>query len=350
MTEKKLLIIVGARPQFIKHTAAELAFKYRYKLVSIHTGQHYDRNMSDIFYEQLKISPPDYLLNIGSESHGIQTGLMMQKIEPIVIKENPNAIIVYGDTNSTLAGALVGAKLNIPIIHIEAGLRGYNNLLPEEINRVITDKVSTLLFTPTQQGVKNLVKENIKEGVYEVGDIMCDMVRIARELNIINKKADYDKYYYVTIHRPYNTDDKKRLFKILELINSLDLPVYFSLHPRTKSKIELFGGNFSDYNRITFLDPLPYFENLQMQYNSKAVITDSGGVQKEAYILKKKCITIRSETEWTETLSNNWNILIFDDLSLIKSSLAKSPGAYKEDIYGDGRAAEKMLKIIELVI
>ncbi|NNE99529.1 MAG: UDP-N-acetylglucosamine 2-epimerase (non-hydrolyzing) [Pyrinomonadaceae bacterium] len=347
MQNQKLAVVIGARPQFIKHAPVEIAFKKFFNLVSIHTGQHYDKNMSDIFFEQLKIDEPNYLLNVGSGSHGVQTGIMMQKLEPIIENENPKGIVLYGDTNSTLAGALVGAKLNIPIIHIEAGLRSYNNMIPEEINRVVTDRVSSILFTPGMNAVENLARENIVNGVHNVGDVMCDMIRIAREMSIIKKLDSYESYYYATIHRPYNTDIKERIFDILRTFDELDLPVIFSLHPRTRAKVGFFEGDLERYSNISFVEPLPYFENLQMISNAKAVVTDSGGIHKEAYLLQKQCVTIRSETEWTETLHNGWNTLVFDDLRLVESSLNELPGDYKNDVYGDGKASEKMLEIVK---
>jgi UDP-GlcNAc3NAcA epimerase len=341
---KKILAIIGARPQFIKHAPIELAFKGKLNLISIHTGQHYDENMSKIFFDQLKMSKPDYMLQIGSAGHGVQTGKMMMEIEPIMLGEKPDAVLVYGDTNSTLAGALVAAKLNIPVIHLEAGLRSYNREMPEEINRVLTDHVSKLLLVPTGSAVENLKKEGITENVFLTGDVMCDMLIIAKER--LRDEEITAPYCYVTIHRPYNTDAKDRLKEVLNSLQKLTVKVKFALHPRTANKMEEFGLSISDYSNIEFLPPVSYFENIQLQSKAKAVITDSGGIQKEAYLLKVKCITIRPETEWVETLNNKWNELAYDRLDQLENIINNTPGAYSEGIYGDGRAAEQIADII----
>ena len=342
---KKIVIIVGARPQFIKHAAIEIATREFFDIVTIHTGQHYDKNMSDIFFNELNIKPPTYTLSIGSSNHGKQTGQMMIEIEAIIENEKPDMVLVYGDTNSTLAGALVASKLHIPVAHVESGLRSYNNKMPEEINRVLTDHVSGLLFCPTSTAFKNLESEGFKKNIYNVGDVMYDMIRISKEKGIV-KIDNTTGFYFATIHRPYNTDTQERLSEILAALNSLDLKVIFSLHPRTKSKMAGWSLLESSFENIKFIDPASYFECLNYQYNSKAVITDSGGIQKEAYILKKKCITIRTETEWIETLTSGWNTLVFDDLTNLKGILNKEPGSYINDIYGNGNAAEKMVNLI----
>lgn len=346
---KKILAVIGARPQFIKHAPIEIAAKGQFDLVSIHTGQHYDDNMSKIFFDQLNIVEPAYMLETGSAGHGVQTGRMMAEIEPIVQTEQPDFILVYGDTNSTLAGALVGAKLNIPIIHIEAGLRSFNKTMPEEINRVLTDHVSSLLLVPTEGAIENLQREGITQNVYKTGDVMCDMVHIARkEADINTEKAG--AYYYATIHRPYNTDRVEQLTGILEGLNGLNHPVKFALHPRTKNKMEAYGLNPEQFENIDFLPPVSYFENIALQAGALAIITDSGGIQKEAYILKRKCITIRPETEWTETLESGWNTLAYDKLDQLSILVEEAPGAYVEGIYGDGKASQEIIGIISSYI
>ena len=343
---KKILAIIGARPQFIKHAPIEIAARGKINIVSIHTGQHYDDNMSKIFFEQLKMTTPKYHLHIGSHSHGIQTGRMMEGIEPIVLEEKPDAILVYGDTNSTLAGALVGAKLHIPIIHIEAGLRSFNRQMPEEINRVLTDHVSALLFVPTDQAVKNLEKEGITENVYRVGDVMCDMVLLALKRKLVEQTKNGSPYFYATIHRPYNTDAPDRLKYVLDALNNLNYPVKLALHPRTKNKMKTLGLPEDSFKNIRFLPPVSYFKNIAYQANAEAVLTDSGGMQKEAYILKKKCITIRKETEWLETLQHGWNTLAFKDLSILSDLIEKQPGKYCAGVYGDGKASEEIVGIV----
>ncbi len=333
---KKILAIIGARPQFIKHAPIELAMKDKAQLVTIHTGQHYDERMSQIFFDELKMTPPKYQLNVGSATHGVQTGKMMAEIDKILLDEKPDAVLVYGDTNSTLAGALCASKLHIPVIHIEAGLRSFNKKMPEELNRVLTDHVSNLLFAPTNHAVANLEDEGITENVYKSGDVMCDMALIAKE-RVKNQSSS--PYILVTIHRPYNTDDKVRITEILTQLNALGTPVKFPMHPRTKNLLATFGISMEDFQNIEVLTPQSYFDTIELLANCSCLVTDSGGMQKEAYILEKQCVTIRSETEWVETLENGWNQLIFDDLSQLAPSIRKEPGQYTPNIYGDGTAA-----------
>jgi UDP-N-acetylglucosamine 2-epimerase len=250
-------------------------------------------------------------------------------------------MIVYGDTNSTLAAALAASKLNIPIAHIEAGLRSYNRTMPEEINRVLTDHLSSLLLVPSEVSVNNLKKEGITQGVEITGDIMMDILRISTEKNVVSKPVDH-AYYYATIHRPYNTDLPERMSQILTEMNSLDKPVYFAIHPRTSSLLEKYGMNFSDFNNIKFIEPQSYIGNLGYLLNADRIITDSGGLQKEAWFVKKPCVTLRPETEWVETLDNQWNVLVFEDLSQLKEAISTTPGAYNDGVFGDGHAAEKI--------
>lgn len=338
----KILAIIGARPQFIKHAPIELAVPKDVELKSIHTGQHYDSNMSQVFFDQLNMRKPDYMLEVGSHSHGMQTGKIMIDLEDILQDEEPDAVIVYGDTNSTLAGALVAAKLNIPVVHVEAGMRSYNKSMPEEINRICTDHISLLLLVSTPKAAECLAGEGIKEGVFIVGDVMADMVCIALKKEIIGEGVDKDKYYYATIHRPYNTDEESRLKDILGAFNGLKHPVFFAIHPRTAARMEAFKLVRENYPNIRFMEPVSYFENLNYMANAQGVITDSGGMQKEAYLLKLKCVTIRSETEWVETLEGGWNTLVFEDLNSLGEVLESPPGAYQQGVYGDGHAAEAM--------
>ena len=323
----------------------QLELQKYFKALTIHTGQHYDKNMSDVFFNELHIPSPDFLFNIGgSKPQGEQTGIMMTEIEKVCMLEKPDAFLIYGDTNSTLAGALVGAKMSIPIIHIEAGLRSYNRSMPEEVNRIVADEFSTLLFCPTQQAIENLTKEGIRhQGIFLSGDVMCDTLQLVKDKI---KKLCEEPYYFITLHRPYNTDDKNRLVKILDELNNLDKLIIFPIHPRAVSRMNTFGLDRNDYKNIRFIEPVGYVESLSYQKYSDAVITDSGGMQKEAYMLEKKCITIRSETEWTETLNNGWNTLVFDHIPDIKSELKRSPGKYIPDIYGTGKAAKEIVEMI----
>lgn len=344
----KIIAIIGARPQFIKHFPFEMACREKVELITIHTGQHYDANMSDVFFDQLKMARPDYTLRVGSGAHGEQTGKMMIEIERIIQKTDPDGVVVYGDTNSTLAGALVASKSHIPLFHIEAGLRSFNKKMPEEINRVLTDHVSDLLFVPSKVAVQNLKNEGVEKGVHEVGDIMKDLVKHLIKNDLINDhsiaKCDF---YYTTIHRPYNTDKKERLRALLEVLDGLNKRVIFSLHPRTKNLAKIYGLNLDLYTNISFIEPQPYFSNLNYLLNCSALITDSGGMQKEAYWLKKKCITIRTETEWTETLLNGANTIIFDNLNLIQRELNKKSESWDDTLYGEGDSSTKM--VIEII-
>jgi UDP-GlcNAc3NAcA epimerase len=342
----KIIAIIGARPQFIKHFPFEKAAEGRFDLITIHTGQHYDNNMSEIFFTQLKMKKPNYTLQAGGGNHGAQTGAMMIEIEKIVEKEKPDGFVVYGDTNSTLAGALVASKLHIPIFHIEAGLRSYNQEMPEEINRVLTDHISSILFTPSDIAVKNLEHEGISKGVHLVGDIMKDLVKIVQNENIIAQRPLELPYYYVTIHRPYNTDYPERLKLVLQNLNDLEKKVVMALHPRTRNLMKKFKINPNGFSNIKFIEPQSYFTNLTFLAHCDGLITDSGGMQKEAYWLKKKCTTIRKETEWIETVELNGNHLVFEDLSEIEKILKDIPENWKDDLYGDGLTSKKIVDLI----
>lgn len=345
--KRKIVVVIGARPQFIKHAPFEIEAKKVFDVVTIHTGQHYDPNMSQIFFEELGMEKPHHLLNAGGGSHGDQTGRMLKEIEPILLQEKPDFLLVYGDTNSTIAGALAAAKLHIPVIHIEAGLRSFNKSMPEEINRILTDHISDLLFTSTPTAVENLNNEGISNQVFLVGDIMSDAVSLAVEFNKLRSSIIEEEYYFVTVHRPYNTDHKDRFLNLLNILNSLDKKIVFPIHPRTRNLSQSFGVDLNEYTNIHFCDPLSYFDNIMYLENAKHAITDSGGLQKEAYILKTPCITVRSETEWVETLSEGWNVLVFDNLDQIPTLLERQVGAHNSKLYGDGLAAKEIVEIIK---
>lgn len=328
---------MGARPQFIKHAPVSKELKKHFVLKTIHTGQHYDFRLSEIFFKELNMDEPDFLLKIGSHTHGIQTGLMLMEIEKVLLIEKPKVVLVYGDTNSTLAGAIAASKLGILIAHVEAGLRGFNRDLPEEINRILTDHVSTFLFAPTKNSVQNLKNEGIVENVFLCGDVMLDSILLAKKL-IGN--VEEGNFYLVTLHRPYNTDSIERLISILDTINELHFPSVFPIHPRTRVKLEENGIDISKYFNVKFVPPTSYLELVRLQMQAKAVITDSGGVQKEAYILGKRCITLRKETEWGETLIGNWNYLIFNNLEMIGEALKLPLSHYNRGLFGDGKASQ----------
>lgn len=343
----KIITIIGARPQFIKHFSFEKACKGKLELITVHTGQHYDANMSEVFFEQLKMDKPNYMLHVGSGNHGAQTAKMMIDIEKIIEEEKPDGMVVYGDTNSTLAGALIAAKLNIPIFHIEAGLRSYNKEMPEEINRVLTDHISTGLFVPSEIAIQNLKKEGIINGVHNVGDVMKDLVYYVKNNDLIGANSVKVSYFYVTIHRPYNTDDEIRLSYVLNSLNSLDSSVIMAIHPRTSSLMKTFNLKKESYRNISFIEPQSYFDNLTYLNHCKGLITDSGGMQKEAYWLKKKCVTIRKETEWVETLKNGNNTLLFEDLSTIQDILSTEGHLWDENLYGKGYCSDKIVNHIK---
>lgn len=343
---KKIIAVIGARPQFIKHFPLERAADGKLDLLSIHTGQHYDQNMSDVFFDQLGMKKPDYQLSLGGGSHGAQTGAMLTEIEKIILKENPDGVLVYGDTNSTLAGSLAAAKLHIPVFHVESGLRSYNKDMPEEINRIMTDHISSLLFVPSDRAVENLGKEGITEGVCVVGDVMKDIVVFVKQGKHIGDRPLAEKYYYATLHRPYNVDEKERLIKILTKLNNLNHTVVFSAHPRTVKRMADFGINIENYKNVHIIEPQAYFENLTYLNHSEALITDSGGMQKEAYWLEVPCFTIRSETEWVETLESGANQLLFEDLT--KLGIRNRDIVFNKELYGSGNSCVQIVgKIVE---
>ncbi|RDC62969.1 non-hydrolyzing UDP-N-acetylglucosamine 2-epimerase [Adhaeribacter pallidiroseus] len=342
---KTILSIVGARPQFIKHAPVQLQLQQYFNAYTIHTGQHYDANMSQVFINELNIPAPDFMFDIGgSKPQGEQTGIIMTKIEEVCTKVKPDAIVIYGDTNSTLAGALIAVKMHIPLVHIEAGLRSYNRKMPEEVNRIVADEFADLLFCPTQLAVDNIRKEKPdRKGVFLCGDVMCDALQL-----IIDKTTLlFDlPYYFVTLHRPYNTDDQSRMNRILHTLNKLDKKVIFPVHPRTISRLKTYAILPENFPNIHFVDPVGYLESISYQKFAACVLTDSGGIQKEAYMLKKKCITLRSETEWSETLQNGWNTLVFEDIESIPEVINNPCGTYIPNVYGEGTAAEYIAETI----
>lgn len=354
----QVLTIIGARPQFIKAAVLSRYIKDNPQLgvseTIVHTGQHYDQNMSDIFFMEMDIPHPDYNLHIGSGSHGKMTGLMLEKIEELLLELKPDAVLVYGDTNSTLAGALAASKLHIPVAHVEAGLRSFMMAMPEEQNRCLTDHLSTWLFCPTDTAVKNLKKEGIiscaerpsadSKYVGKTGDIMYDATLYYRKKTI---KVDVpDDFILLTIHRAENTDDPMRLKSIVNAINALSEKNFiFPVHPRTKKILAEQRLEFASH--VKLIEPVGYLEMLKYEEACTVVLTDSGGVQKEAFFFKKPCITMRDSTEWVELVDSGWNTLTGADSEKIISALktVKIPGQYSE-LYGDGKTAEKIIEIL----
>ena len=347
----KIITIVGARPQFIKAAPFSREIRKYTEEIIIHTGQHYDKNMSDIFFEELHIPKPKYNLAIGSGSHGKQTGEMLEKIEEVLLKEKPNAVLVYGDTNSTLAGALAASKLLIPVIHIEAGLRSFNKAMPEEQNRILTDHISKLLFCPTETAINNLLSENIKENVFNVGDIMYDAVlyniKLAEEKSDILKKLNLKekKYILATIHRAENTNSYERMKNIVEAFNKSNQKIILPLHPRTIGFLERYNLSFSE--NVKVIEPVGYLDMLLLEKNACRILTDSGGVQKEAYFVNVPCITMRDETEWIETVKYGWNTLVGADYNKILSALQEEFIVKEKPLcFGDGNTSKKISDII----
>jgi len=368
----KIITVIGARPQFIKAAAISraisLAYSDQIKEKIVHTGQHYDENMSDVFFEEMKIPRPDYNLKVGSNTHGRQTASMIKGLEDILIDEKPDGVLTYGDTNSTFAAAVTASKLHIPVIHVEAGLRSFNKMMPEEINRVVCDHVATLLFTPTEAGYYNLLREGFKEisdppysidrpKLFHCGDIVYDnslhYVKLAESNSTLieDEEIDKDNFALVTIHRDNNTDDPKRLTALFDAINTIseeqELQMVMPLHPRTS---KLLKKNLSDKiykavsnnERIKILPAVSYVDMISLEMNSKIVFTDSGGVQKEAYFYKKPIIIMRSETEWVE-LVHNGNAIVADAdkeriISAYNELSVKTDFTYPQ-FYGDGKAA-----------
>ncbi len=333
-----ILSIIGARPQFIKHAPVQRQLQQHFDARTLHTGQHYDAAMSGAFFEELAIPAPDYVLKPApARGHGEQTGRMLAEIERVCMELRPDAVLIYGDTNTTLAGALAAVKLQIPVFHVEAGIRGYNRALPEEVNRVIADTFSTLLFCPTQEAVDNLRREGIAHsGVQLSGDVMCDMLEEVRsQLPPPGGKP----YYYATIHRPYNTDDPARLRRIMNTFNGLHHPVQLPLHPRTAARLDAAQIALNEFSNIQFTGPVSYLASLSAQAGAECVITDSSGVQKEAYMLRRPCVTLRTETEWNDTLKSGWNTLVFEEIERIKELVHSPAGDYEPHMFGNGAAA-----------
>ena len=360
----KITTIIGARPQFIKAAVVNRAVQKHnmggkrpeiHEFI-VHTGQHYDDNMSAVFFRELNIPEPNLNLGIGSGPHGQQTGQMLIRIEEVLLSEKPNWVLVYGDTNSTLAGALAAAKLRIPIAHVEAGLRSFNRGMPEEYNRVLTDHCSDLLFCPTQTAIHNLKNEGITEGVYWVGDVMYDSVlyninlaernsRILEKLNLRPKG-----YALATVHRSENTDEPKRLKSILSALDKIaqnECHVIVPLHPRTRKKLSMSISY--PLNNLVLIDPVSYLDMLLLEKQAKVILTDSGGVQKEAFWFEVPCVTLRNETEWFETVEAGWNFLAgTDNLSIIKAFNAASDSVLKTPpkFFGDGNASNLILQYL----
>lgn len=348
----KVLTIVGARPQFIKAAPVSRVLRGRHQEFLLHTGQHYDDEMSDLFFRQLEIPTPDLNLEVGSGRHGAQTGAMLPGIESVAIDERPDWLLVYGDTNSTLAGALVGAKLHIRVAHVEAGLRSFDRRMPEEVNRVVADHLSSLLLCPTGVAVSNLSREGITLGVEVVGDVMYDAflqnLEVARQTCRIlgDLSLDRNGYQLLTMHRAENVDMPQLVASVLQGVGESGKRVIFPAHPRTRASLKSAALNVPD--NLTLIDPVGFLEMLVLEENAEAIVTDSGGVQKEAYFAGRPCITLRSTTEWTETVTAGWNLLVGTDAAAIAAAMRDfRPAGERPLFFGDGHAAEHVVEALE---
>ena len=351
----KIMTIVGARPQFIKAAVVSRAFEEHrpdVQEIIVHTGQHYDANMSDVFFDELDIPRPDYNLGIGGGNHGQNTGRMMEKLESLMMDIQPDWVLVYGDTDSTLAGALAAAKLHVPVAHVEAGLRSFNRKMPEEINRVMTDHIADILFAPTETGRTNLLDEGIAEDKIKlVGDVMYDATLFYKQKA---RKPDLPAelgiqggdFVLCTIHRAENTDDPQRLKSIFQGLRDSGETIVLPMHPRTKAKLADYGIFVPE--NICVIDPVGYLEMVWLEANCQLVATDSGGVQKEAYFFEKPCVTMRDETEWVELVEAGWNRLVGADAASIVSAIeARMSGDDSEALYGNGHTGEKIVKCLQ---
>jgi UDP-GlcNAc3NAcA epimerase len=352
----KVMTIVGARPEFIQTAPVSKAIRQRHTEILVHTGQHYDGNMSDVFFRDLDLPDPELNLGVGSGSHAEQTGLMMIRLEEAMMREQPGWALVYGDTNSTIAGALTAAKLHIPVAHIEAGLRSYDRMMPEEINRVLTDHLSDILFAPTQVAVDNLAREGITKGVRLVGDVRVDVLLgitdQARDqrarLLAQTRLAEGEPFALATIHRASNTDDGERLKAIVEVMSTMAIPVVLPAHPRLRKMMGEFGLLFS--GNVRAIDPVGFLDMVALLGACQIVITDSGGLQKEAYMLRRPCVTVRNTTEWVETVTAGWNRLCEPTPAEFKAAVAEArgePPAEHPDFYGAPGVSERICDALE---
>ena len=365
MKTTRITTVVGARPQFVKAAAVSRAIARlnersgagRIVERIVHTGQHYDRALSGSFFEDLRIPPPAENLEVGSGPHGQQTGRMLERLEVVLAADRPDWVVIHGDTNSTLAGAVAAAKMHLPVAHVEAGLRSFNRRMPEEINRVVADHLSTLLLCPTARSLENLAREGIERGVHRVGDVMYDSVRFHADLaearsDVMSRLGlEPRSYHLATIHRAENTDDADRLEGIFGALSRLDRPVVVPLHPRTRERLP--AGRLRAGGNVRVVEPVAYLDMITLERNCRLVLTDSGGVQKEAYWFARPCVTLREETEWVELVEAGCNRLvgarpeaILDAVAAFEEAGGELPADRPGDLYGDGRAAERLVEVL----
>jgi UDP-N-acetylglucosamine 2-epimerase len=348
----RIVSIVGARPQFVKAAAVSRVLRSRHEEYLVHTGQHYDYEMSGIFFDGLELPRPDTNLEVGSGAHGAQTGAILAGIEQVLADVRPDALLIYGDTNSTLAGALAASKMGVPVVHVEAGLRSYNRRMPEEINRVLADHLSNMLLCPGETAVRNLAAEGITRGVHVIGDVMLDVLNWAKRRLDMAPPSVLDRlrlrpkqYVLATVHRSENTDDRTRLANILTALSAVEEPLIFPVHPRARKAIAETG--FGASPNVRLIDPVGYLDMIELSSSSRLILTDSGGLQKEAYWLGVPCLTMRDETEWVETVDAGWNNLVGANcqsiLRAVRSFVPRNP---RPELYGDGAAAVRCIDLL----
>ena len=351
----RVVTVVGNRPQFVKAAAVSRVLRERHEEVLVHTGQHYDDDMSRIFFEELSIPSPDHQLGVGAGSPPVQTARMLEALEPLIAEAEPGVVMVYGDTTSTLAGAVAAAQAHVPVAHVEAGMRSFDRSMPEEINRVLTDHASDMLLCSTETAVRNLANEGIAAGVHLVGDVMADvalaMAPRARERSRALEEHGLTpgEYVLVTAHRAGNVDTPERLERLVELLLALPLPVIFPVHPRTRARLDAsgLGKRLAAGPNIGLMTPVGYLDLLALAASARAILTDSGGLQKEAYLLGVQCVTLRDTTEWVETVDSGWNTLVDLDPGAALAALeAGPPPGERAELYGGGRAAERILEAL----
>ena len=350
----RVLTVIGNRPQFVKAAAVSFRLRAAADEVLVHTGQHYDADLSQVFFDELQLPRPEHHLDLGGGSNTEQTGRMLQALGPLLEAEAPDVILVYGDTNSTLAGALAGAQARIPVAHVEAGMRSFDRSMPEELNRVLTDHASDLLLCPAAGPAEHLRAEGVQGEVVVVGDVMVDIAQLlaprARERTSVLEACDVDEgeYLLATAHRAGNVDDAGRLERLVELLTGLGDPLVLPLHPRTRSRLEAAGllADLEADPGVRLVAPLGYLDFTALLLHARAVLTDSGGVQKEAYLAGVPCVTLRDRTEWTETVQTGWNVLVGLDADAARAALARDLPASRPPLYGDGRAGERVVQAL----
>jgi UDP-GlcNAc3NAcA epimerase len=348
----KIVSIVGARPQFVKAAAISRRLRAEHDEILVHTGQHYDYEMSGIFFDGLDLPVPEINLNVGSGSHGAQTGAMLKGIEDVLVAERPDWLLIYGDTNSTLAAAMAASKLFVPVAHVEAGLRSFNRRMPEEINRVVADHLSDLLLAPSNTAVTNLYAEGIVRNVHLIGDVMLDVLNDALRRAEANHsrvleylQVEEKSFLLATVHRAENTDDVRRLSEILNAFDAIDESIVFPIHPRARRVMREAGVQLPRHVRP--IDPVGYLDMVTLARSARLILTDSGGLQKEAYWLGVPCLTLRDETEWVETVAAGWNALVGADAGRITNAvLTFAPSTPRPPLYGDGGAAARCVELL----